>query len=519
MSSNGAQGRQLEFSTRTWVRSHVLALGRSRSARPAALVAFVVGTTAAIAYYTQGVTLSHYDAKAHLVVARRILDSMQPGWIQIGAVWLPLPHLLNALPVQVDWLYRTGFSGVALSLAGFVLSSTAFWWLVHRATDSSAAAWAAFAVFTAQPDVLYLQATPMTEPLLMGFSLLAIALGWKWVAHSGQGASWPCGGALAVPTAAVLAFLALSRATVGAWLVTDGFYEIDNATYHQPLKVLGAVAHGVRTLNGPVATAWGAAALLVVLFAIRRDRRHASLLVVFALGACLALPAYAFWNGHPFRIRYMVPFTMVLAAVSGLGVGLLPRHRRLAAAAVIVVALVERPPASRGSAMLLEAQRDRSSVVERLQVTRCLVQDYDQTPILASMASLAPYMQETSHAGFSIRQYIHEGIGPMWSDSLVSARRHAGWVLIEERAEGGMSWRVLEHGQPNSLKGSSVSATEAVLRSIDACPALNHRAPLSWKGNSRAELRTVRSQTVRASRSRRRAWISIARAVRLRARH
>ena len=87
--------------------------------------------------------------------------------------------------------------------------------------------------------------------------------------------------------------------------------------------------------------------------------------------------------------------------------------------------------------MVLEAQRDRSSVVERLQVTRCLVQDYDQTPILASMASLAPYMQETSHAGFSIRRYIHEGIGPMWSDSLVSARRHAGWVLIEERAEGG----------------------------------------------------------------------------------
>ena len=51
-----------------------------------------------------GLTLAHYDARAHLVVARRILDSLMPGWQQVGAVWLPLPHLLNMLPVQIDWL-------------------------------------------------------------------------------------------------------------------------------------------------------------------------------------------------------------------------------------------------------------------------------------------------------------------------------------------------------------------------------------------------------------------------------
>ena len=49
-----------------------------------------------------GLSLSHYDAKAHLVVARRIFDSLTPSWEQIGAVWLPLPHVLNALPVQID---------------------------------------------------------------------------------------------------------------------------------------------------------------------------------------------------------------------------------------------------------------------------------------------------------------------------------------------------------------------------------------------------------------------------------
>jgi len=75
------------------------------------------GAAAAVHYYRLGLALSHYDARAHLVVARRIFDSLTPGWQQVGAVWLPLPHLLNAIPVQVDAWYRTGASAVAISIA------------------------------------------------------------------------------------------------------------------------------------------------------------------------------------------------------------------------------------------------------------------------------------------------------------------------------------------------------------------------------------------------------------------
>jgi hypothetical protein len=89
------------------------------------------------------------------------------------------------------------------------------------------------------------------------------------------------------------------------------------------------------------------------------------------------------------------------------------------------------------SPMLREAQRDQPNAIERQQVTRCLLREYDQLPILASMGSLAPCIHETSLVGFSVRHYLHEGIGLKWSESLVSARRHAGGVLIEERAEGG----------------------------------------------------------------------------------
>ena len=141
----------------------------------------LLGAAVALIYYQRGLTLSHYDAKAHLVVARRVLDSLTPEYSQIGAVWLPLPHLLNLLPVQIDWMYRTGASGVAISVLSFALACYAIAHLVLRVTGSRAAATIAVAMFALDPDVLYLQSTPMTEPLLFGLVLLSISLVYDWV--------------------------------------------------------------------------------------------------------------------------------------------------------------------------------------------------------------------------------------------------------------------------------------------------------------------------------------------------
>src|SRR5690606_34332868 len=106
--------------------------------------------------------LSHYDARGHLIVARRIFDSLTPGWRQVGAIWLPLPHLLNAIPVQYDAFFRSGFSAIALSVASYAAATASLGWIVVSVTGSTAAAVLAAAVFAANPNILYLQATPMT---------------------------------------------------------------------------------------------------------------------------------------------------------------------------------------------------------------------------------------------------------------------------------------------------------------------------------------------------------------------
>src|SRR5580765_5456409 len=138
------------------------------------------GTAVAIHYHALGLTLTHYDARAHLVVARRIFDSITPGWQQVGAVWLPLPHLLNALPVQVDFFYRTGFFAIGISILSLAVATGSVAWIVARLTDSNAAAVIAAFVFALNPNVLYLQSTPMTEPLLMALTLASVALLMAW---------------------------------------------------------------------------------------------------------------------------------------------------------------------------------------------------------------------------------------------------------------------------------------------------------------------------------------------------
>jgi len=151
-----------------------------------ALAAAGAGVLTAVHYQRLGLTLSHYDARGHLVVARRIFDNITPGWQQIGAVWLPLPHLLNALPVQIDFFYRTGASAVALSILSFAVATGAIAWIVSALMESRVAAVVAATVFAANPNVLYLQSTPMTEPLLLALTLLGVALLIEWAQACGR---------------------------------------------------------------------------------------------------------------------------------------------------------------------------------------------------------------------------------------------------------------------------------------------------------------------------------------------
>jgi hypothetical protein len=470
----------------------------ARTAAMAAVLVSAIGAVAAVHYALAGLTLSHYDARGHLIVARRVIDSLTPGWQQIGAVWLPLPHLLNLLPVQIDSLYRTGYSGVAISMAASALAAAALAAFVHRETASRPAAVAGALIVALNPNTLYLQSTPMTEPLLLGLMMASTLLVRNWV-EAGRGEqaaglalflvcwtryeAWPVAGALLTlaclvlmlhgsttrdallrvmrlaryPASAVVLFLVNSRITVGAWFVASGFFVPENPALDDPARAASQVLGGAVTIAGVPLVAAGIAGAIALVVVALSNRRRATLLLSLAPLAAAALPFYAFLQGHPYRVRYMVVQVASLALAAALAAGLLTRFTRRTsgpiAVALLAACLLARPPLDSTAAMVREAQWDRRNAAGRTQVTAYLAAHHDGTPIMASMGSLGHYMQELSHAGFAIRDFLHEGNGDLWKAALPQPSTHVRWLLIEEKAEGGDMLAERARRDPAFLEG------------------------------------------------------------------
>jgi dolichyl-phosphate-mannose-protein mannosyltransferase len=506
---------------------------RSRRVRLfAGSIAATIGAAAAIRYHQIGVTLSHYDARGHLIVARRIFDSITPGWQQIGAVWLPLPHLLNAVPVQIDAFYRSGASAVAMSIASFALAAAAIAWIVLQLTESAPAAIAATAVFVLNPNVVYLQATPMTEPMLLGLMTFGVALLVRSAEASRYEASrateregfsragtvlalacltryeaWPVtyvalaaavwarwrqgeslrrsiAGVTRIaiyPTAAILAFALFSRVVVGQWFVSSDFFVPENKAQGLPRIAMDEIVWGARELSGRYVIALGVAGCAALLAAGLFIKRRAGALIALSLAATAAVPWAAFVDGHPFRIRYVVP----LIAIEAVAVGFLtdfaavfverpfqgrgqgrgrgvddrgPKRaalRTTLATFVVGIALYELHPFDIKAPMVVEAQWDRVNVAPRHEITKCLKSRYHGESIMASMGSLGHYMQEASHDGFNVRDFLHEGNGDIWLAALNTPRIYAGWLLIEEKAEGGDMLYKRARENPEFLRGFS----------------------------------------------------------------
>jgi len=89
----------------------------------------------------------------------------------------------------------------------------------------------------------------------------------------------------------------------------------------------------------------------------------------------------------------------------------------------------------------------------RQTVGRCLAEGYRGETIMASMGSLGHYMQDLSKAGFSIRDFLHEGNGDIWLNALFTPRPYAGWILVEEKAEGGDMLAGIARERPEFLAG------------------------------------------------------------------
>lgn len=118
-------------------------------------------------------TLLYGDAVAHINIARRVVDNLTPGPFQLGTVWLPLPHVLMLPFVWADELWVSGLAGSFPSMAAYVLGAIGTFRLIRLLTARTAA-WLGAALFVLNPNLLYMQATAMTEAIYLAAMIWAI---------------------------------------------------------------------------------------------------------------------------------------------------------------------------------------------------------------------------------------------------------------------------------------------------------------------------------------------------------
>lgn len=137
------------------------------------IISLLISVSSIIYSFKNDIIVSYGDSESHLNIAKRVVSSLTPGMAQLGGIWLPLPHILMIPFVYFDPLWRTGLAGSIVSGVSFIVASIFIFKLTQLITKNRLAAFFAFIVFVTNPNLIYMQSTPMTELTLIVFFVLS----------------------------------------------------------------------------------------------------------------------------------------------------------------------------------------------------------------------------------------------------------------------------------------------------------------------------------------------------------
>lgn len=140
----------------------------------------MVSITMFLYYYSNGLGVAYNDARSHLDISRRVVESLTPGFSQLGSVWLPLPHVLATLTVWNDFMWHSGLSGAIQSMASYVATGILIYLILKLFHVNMFGRLAGVLVFAMNFNILYMQSTAMTELLLIGTMTAGVYELLKW---------------------------------------------------------------------------------------------------------------------------------------------------------------------------------------------------------------------------------------------------------------------------------------------------------------------------------------------------
>jgi hypothetical protein len=162
-----------------------------RSAARIAGIPALVSLFSFFYYFRHNDLLLYGDAIAHINIARRVFDSLTPGLLQVGTVWLPLPHLLTIPFLLSKSMWQSGTGGSIPSMIAYVLGVMGIFRLVRGMLDADlrtqpaaeVGAWAAAFACGGNPNLIYMQATAMTESIYLALFIWAVVYFAEFIHH------------------------------------------------------------------------------------------------------------------------------------------------------------------------------------------------------------------------------------------------------------------------------------------------------------------------------------------------
>jgi hypothetical protein len=339
-------------------------------------------------------------------------------------------------------------------VAAFVAGTAALAVAAARAARDEWAGVVALAVPAVNPGWLYVQATPLTEPLAFGLMAALALFLVRWREYGRQKDLWAAAVCSALgclvryeawavgAAAAIVIALARGRAlrdavrfaVVGlvAPIVLYGLHCRVAAgrpfVMMTPEFLTGAhrdVPDAVALLAAGVAGAYGSALAVAALiaFAAVLVRRHALAGPVLACLAASAVIVAAYVAGHPAKARY--PLLLAPAVALALAGG--TAGSRAGQAAALALAVTQGLVVASPSPVLAESTRNISASIERRPVVAAFRREYRGGRLLASMGSSAPFLFELQ---LPLREIVHEGNHPIWERALRDPRPEIAWVLV-----------------------------------------------------------------------------------------
>lgn len=438
--------------------------------------------------YTAGYILTYNDAASHLNIARRVIDSLTPGFAQIGTVWLPLPHILMLTFTWNDFLWHSGLAGSFVSMAAYIFGVYFMYKLLFLLTESISASSIGALILGLNPNLLYLQTTPMTEPLLITSIIVSVYFLAKYLKENTIKDLILCGAFVSASTlirydgwflficlslmvpiflffkfgrkkaeGATILFLGAGGLGIFLWFLWnlaifgDALYFITGpysaAAQQKVLKSVGQLPTqgdlyisslyymwSVINNNGVFLTISAVIGAFLIPFALKKKSQF---ITILAISSPILFNIIALYFGQSamnvpqaprdpglFNIRYGV---MALPAIAVI-LGILSSNKYLRIIVVVLLFIQSVYFVKQGIPVsLADGIKGLKNTMYTVKSSKWLAQNYQGGLILTSLASHDAFVART---GLSMKYYVHEGTRDYWHNALKNPNEDVQYIAL-----------------------------------------------------------------------------------------